>query len=104
MPRERAEIIAALSDSAKGFAPPRNKRDHDFFFFQHPDRIGPVFTKVSRGSQHRTIDDSLLGRMSRQLHLTRKQFDALIDCTINEPELAEILYASGILRRKRDRA
>jgi len=98
MPKERADIVASLSH--KGFELHQHKRDHDFFFLKHPDLTQPVFTKVSRGTEYRTIGDALLARMSKQLHLTRAQFDALVDCTMKKPDYLAVLQSLGVLREQ----
>jgi hypothetical protein len=97
MPRERADIVAALG--AKGFDLEKGGRDHDFFFFRYPNLTQPVYTKVSRGREYRTIGDPLLGKMRRQLHLTRAQFDSLVDCPMNRTEYTALLVSLGIIRK-----
>jgi hypothetical protein len=49
------------------------------------------WTKISRGSSYRTLDDSLLRLIARQVNLQLGQFKSAIDCTINWPEYAAIL-------------
>jgi len=49
------------------------------------------WTKISRGSSYRTLDDTLLGKIARQVHLQLGQFKRAIDCAINWPEYARIL-------------
>jgi len=98
MPKERADIVASLSK--KGFQPRQQKKrkgDHDFFFFRFPNLTRPVYTKVSRGTNYRTISDDLLGKMSRQLHLTRAEFDALVDCAMEKPDYITVLKSRGVL-------
>lgn len=81
MPRERLEIVGALSK--KGFSLKEGKGDHDFYFFETGGLTQAIFTKVSRGPKFRTIDDSLVSLMSKQIKLTRRQFDQLIDCSLD---------------------
>jgi len=97
MPRERAAVVAALK--AKGFDFAKQGRDHDFFFFRYPNLTQPVFTKVSRGTGYKTIGDPLLGKMRKQLRLTRAQFDSLIDCPMNKAEYTTVLVSLGVIRK-----
>ena len=89
MPKARANIVASLLK--KGFVLHKKKRDHDFFFLRHHERIQPVYTKISRGTKYRTVGDDLLGKMSRQLHLTRAQLDALNRLPNEEPGVGSVL-------------
>ncbi len=43
-----------------------------------------------------TIGANLLSQMSRQLHLTKAQFLALIDCTLSEEGFRDILKGQGL--------
>ena len=97
MARERAEIVASLV--TKGFDLQKKGRDHDFYFFRHPDLTQAVFTKVSRGTEYQTIGDQLLAKMSRQLKLTRAQFDQLVDCPMRKPKYVGVLASQGVLRK-----
>lgn len=97
MSRARSEVIGSLTRQGKGFELRQGGRDHDFLFFVHHGLTRAVFTKVSRGSKYKELGDDLLSRMSRQLFLTRQQFDSLIDCTWNAPEIVNSLRARGYL-------
>jgi hypothetical protein len=98
MPKDRSGVVAALKK--KGFEEryEGKNRDHDTFFFMHSGLQRAVFTKVSRGSGYRTIGDELLGKMAKQLQLTRGDFDLLVECPLGEAEYAEKLIARGVLR------
>ena len=97
MPRERAEIAAALS--TKGFDLEKQGRDHDFFFFRHPNLTQAVYTKLSRGTEYKTIGDPLLSKIRKQLRLSRAQFDLLVDCPMNKAEYTGVLQALGVIRK-----
>ena len=43
-----------------------------------------IVTHMSHGAMGDTIGANLIARMARQLHLTKKQFLELIDCTLDE--------------------
>lgn len=96
--RPRREIKRALA--RKGFRERQKGRDHDFFFFEHEGLVKAVFTKISRGRKYRDIDDSLLKRMSRQLHLSGSQFDQLIDCPMTEEGYVSVLIDRKIITPK----
>jgi uncharacterized protein YtpQ (UPF0354 family) len=96
MPKERTHVVSGLKD--KGFRLEQDKRDHDFLFFEHVGVTQAIYTKVSRGTSHRTIDDQLLGKMSRQLKLTRKQFNDLVDCPMSQVEYEDHLRQGGYLQ------
>ncbi|HEV7588854.1 MAG TPA: hypothetical protein VGO40_12130 [Longimicrobium sp.] len=98
MPRDRSEVVAALKNKGFEERPEGKNRDHDMFFFVHGGLQRAVFTKVSRGSGYRTIGDDLLGKMAKQLQLTRGDFNLLVECPLGEVEYAEKLAAQGVLR------
>ena len=62
--------------------------DHICYFFSGSH----VKTKISHGMMGRDIGPELLGLMAKQLHLTKKQFLLLIDCTMTEEMYREILH------------
>jgi hypothetical protein len=101
MPRERADILASLT--GKGFRLEQKSRDHDFLFLEQAGLTQAVFTKVSRGSSYATLGDELLSRMSKQLRLTRKEFDELVDCPMDEATYLAKLRERGVLRGSRPR-
>ena len=51
MPKARANIVASVLK--KGFVLHKKKRDHDFLFLRHHERIQPVYAKISRGTKYR---------------------------------------------------
>lgn len=95
MPKERARILASLT--SKGFVEKQGNRDHDFLFFSHKGLVQAVFTKLSRGTQYKTIGDPLLAKMARQLRVPRRDFDNLIDCPMSAEEYLERLRAQGLV-------
>jgi hypothetical protein len=75
----------------KGFQRVRDG-DHIRYRFYDSDSDNPIArTKISHGMQGHTIGTKLLSKMARQLHLTKAQFLALIDCTIDEEQYRLIL-------------
>lgn len=95
MPRDRLEIHRSLL--AKGFELEQKGRDHDYYFLRDEGLTRAVFTKMSRGSKHREIGDGLLGRMCRQLQLTRGEFDQLIDCPLSGTDYLARLVERGVI-------
>ncbi len=93
--RSAKDIDAALRK--KGF---RREMDgkHILYFFPKSDggKSG-IFTLMSHGMGSTTIGDSLLGKMARQLRLTKSQFLELIDCTLSEEGYREVLKKQGLV-------
>ena len=56
-----------------------------------------VQTLASHGSG-RDIGDHRLGQMARQLKLTRRQFDQLVDCSLSQPDYEAMLRRGGFIR------
>ena len=52
---------------------------------------------MSHGAD-RDISDRLLSQMARQLHLTRRQFDDLIDCRLSQADYEAMLRRDGFIR------
>jgi hypothetical protein len=65
-------------------------RDHDVYTLTlSGHQFG--WTKISRGTKYRTLDDSILGMIARQVHLQASEFKAAIACSLNWPEYARNL-------------
>jgi len=81
MDRKRDDIVSALT--RKGFK--KEGGDHEYFIYWNLDGKKTIKkTKVSRGSSYKTIGDDLLGKMSKQVGLTKKLFLELVDCTLDQ--------------------
>ena len=61
------------------------------------EEVSSATTIMSHGSD-RDISDHLLGQMARQLHLTRRQFDELIDCRLSQADYEAMLRRDGFVR------
>ena len=88
MTRDRDDIDWALR--RKGF----KKEDGDHSYYIYWNTAGKKTmkkTKMSRGSSYKTIDDSLLGAMARQIGLKKKDFLDLVDCTLNQVGYEKII-------------
>lgn len=87
MPRKRDQIVASLT--SKGFR--KDDGDHIFLVYvRHDGKLSSLRTKVSRGSSHKEVTDGLLSQMARQLHLTKKQLEDLIDCPMDRAAYEEV--------------
>ncbi len=52
---------------------------------------------MSHGAD-RDLSDRLLGQMARQIHLNRRQFDQLVDCSLSQPDYEAMLRRGGFIR------
>ncbi|MGA2523658.1 MAG: type II toxin-antitoxin system HicA family toxin [Candidatus Bathyarchaeia archaeon] len=77
----------------KGFRP--DNRKHKFLFLYVNGKKTSVFTYVSWGSDD--IDDYLIGKMSNQVRLERKEFINLVECPLSEEEYLAELTKKGEL-------
>ncbi|MCL2625178.1 MAG: hypothetical protein FWD31_16075 [Planctomycetaceae bacterium] len=70
--------------------------DHIRYRFHVPDNDNPVATtKISHGTLGKTISLKRISQMARQLHLTKNQFLALIDCPLDAAGYLQILREQG---------
>ena len=80
--RSGREIDSALIK--KGFLRVHDG-DHIRYRYYGSDCDNPLArTKISHGMMGHSIGAKLLSEMAKQLHLTKKQFLDLIDCTLDE--------------------
>lgn len=75
----------------KGFR--LDDRGDRYFIFHEGDRKTSVFTFISHGSKH-DLDDFLVGKMSKQMQLTKREFLTFVSCQIDR---------AGYLRLLRER-
>jgi hypothetical protein len=92
--RDREDIRGSLT--RKGFIEENN--DHYFYKFVYKDKETSIFTKLSKGSKYKTLHQSLLSLMSRQLKLTNLQFLEFVDCDLDENRYIEILKEKKFLK------
>jgi predicted RNA binding protein YcfA (HicA-like mRNA interferase family) len=76
----------------KGFE--KKNGDHNYYEFWHKGKL-VVSTKTSHNNQD--IGDSLIGMMSRQVQLEKKQFLDLINCPLSKEDYIKILERKGCL-------
>lgn len=95
MPLERRIVDAVFQK--KGFV--RSAGDYNFFTYHMIDgKKTSVWTKTSRGSGHKTLDDSLVSAMAKQCGLTNSQFKQLVECPLSQAELEQILVSTGRIK------
>jgi hypothetical protein len=89
MTRNRNDIDVALQ--RKGFR--RVDNDHQYYIYYNTDGKKTVKkTKMSMGSSHKTIGESLLAQMARQVGITKGKFLELVDCTLDRDAYQEIIF------------
>jgi len=77
----------------KGFI--SEQRDHTYLFLRVEGRKSRIHTKISHGIKE--YGDNLLSIMSRQLYLSTKQLNDLLDCPLSYEEYLSILKEKKIL-------
>jgi hypothetical protein len=78
---------------------PGKSRDHDVYFFVYAGKRQPIGTKLSRGTNYKTIGDPLLSQIRRQLKLSSQQFGDFVDCPLTGEQYAEILISQGVVQK-----
>jgi len=71
----------------KGFI--SEQRDHTYLFLHVAGRKSSIHTKISHGIKE--YGDTLLSFMSRQLQLSTKQLNDLLDCPLSYEDYLAIL-------------
>jgi hypothetical protein len=92
--RDRERIRSSLT--SKGFIEENN--DHYFYSLIYQNKKTAIFTKLSKGSNYKTIQQKLLSLMSRQLKLSNHEFLELIDCEMTGEQYVQILKDKKILK------
>ena len=94
MPRKARVVEHGLL--RKGFRI-KNSRHRHFTYVKLDGQVADhVSTVMSHGSS-RDIGDNLLAQMARQLHLTRREFDELIDCGLSQDDYEAMMRRDGII-------
>jgi predicted transcriptional regulator len=89
VPRERKDIDAALR--RKGFL--HDDGDHHYYIYRNlAGRKTIRKTMMSRGSSHKTVSDSILSQMARQVGLTKPKFLELVDCSLDQPSYERLAF------------
>ena len=81
MPKKALNISRALKK--KGFLE-NTKRDHIWYTYYRNGKKTSINTKISHGVNE--IDDGLLGKMARQMRLSRHDFDEFVACHLSQDD------------------
>ena len=90
--RSARDIDRALR--RKGFRREMDGKHIHYFFSESDGTKSGIFTLMSHGMGATTIGNPLISLMASQLHLTKRQFLDLIDCTLDEEGYRNILRLS----------
>lgn len=80
--------------TAKGFIQRKGRGGHRHFVFtptKHRGKISSIFTFTSHGKRGKDIGDLLVWRMARELKLSKKQFQDLINCPLSQDDYEQLL-------------
>jgi hypothetical protein len=81
----------------KGFRCDRSGKHIWYYFRDSNGEDSDVKVMMSHGMAGSSLSADLLSRMARQLHLSTRQFLALIDCPLDEAGYRAILEELGII-------
>lgn len=94
IPLDKIKIERSLVK--KGFQ--KVNGDHNYFhYITKEGKRTQIFTKTSFGSKTKVVDDSLLGKMSKQCKLEKDQFNDLVECRLSRDGYEDILKEKNIL-------
>lgn len=94
-PEKRDKIDAALT--SKGFLKMKNK-DHHRYSLKIDGKITHIGTKMSMGSNHKTVADNLHVQMYKQLRMKNKsEFKSYIECTYSYESYVKSLIEANEL-------
>lgn len=91
--KKRKDIRKALVK--KGFLEENN--DHYFYTFVYKNKITPIYTKISKGSKYKTLQDGLLSLMSTQMKMSNKEFLDFVDCNISKSDYVTLLQKKNLI-------
>ncbi|MGL4943185.1 MAG: hypothetical protein ACRC46_08335 [Thermoguttaceae bacterium] len=86
--RKKQDVLQVLK--RKGFEL-TSCGDHHCLTFYNRENKAILKTKVSHGTSHRDIGDTLIGLMAKQCHLTKREFLELVDCTLSQEAYRDLL-------------
>ena len=89
MQLERREVVRALRK--KYFTEEKGSRNHDFYFLIVDNKRTGIFTKVSRGTEYKTLQEKLIKSMAEQIRLEKTQFVDLVSCSLSGDGYLKIL-------------
>lgn len=77
---------------AKGFT--LENSHHKMFWLMFQGKKTSIRTRISNGAKE--YDDNLLAQMSKQMGISRGQFDSFVECTLSGPD-----YAAHLVETKK---
>ena len=80
--------------SKKGFA--QIDSHHKMFWLYVDGKKTGIRTRISQGEK--TLDDYLIGCMSKQMRLTKKEFTSFVDCTMSGADYQAKMLKGGHVR------
>lgn len=95
---ERADVQEALKN--KGFVEVDGGKDHVYYRFFHKGKDAGIVTKVSRGTQYRSLGNPLVSAMAKQLKLQQKDFRKFVECTLSEADYVAHLQKEKFLEEE----
>ncbi|GMO60917.1 MAG: hypothetical protein Ta2D_06660 [Rickettsiales bacterium] len=93
--RKAKDIIKAFNK--KGFVEKEYGDHYYFVYYTVANQKTIIKTKLSRGSNHNEIGDSLLNPMAKQCFLDKKDFINLVDCPLSREEYEKKLKNKKVL-------
>lgn len=94
MTLDRRSIESALI--SKGFQ--KSQGDHTFLiYYDQQGKKAPVRTKLSHGTSHKTLGDSLVAVMAKQCRLSAKDFKELVACPLSRAAYEKKLVELGLV-------
>lgn len=93
MQRDRRDVQQSLS--RKGFEECQSPHHTHYIYYTAGGQKTPVKTRVSRGSNYKSLGDDLLGQMAKQCKLTKADFINLVDCPLSREEYEKRLVQNG---------
>ena len=98
MSLEKAVVDKALVK--KGFKKIDSGKDHHWYYFLDKNgKVTNVRTKISHGSKkYRTLGDELISKISKQLFLTKQQFNNFVTCSYSEESFRKYLETNDHIK------
>jgi hypothetical protein len=92
---KRDDVEAALE--RKGFRVDEDKDHRKFHFWTSNKKKTAIWTKTSRGSDYKMLQDGLIAAMAKQIKLSKGQFVDFVACDLGQAEYEELLSERGLL-------
>jgi len=94
MPRDKRKVETGLTN--KGFR--QKEGDHHFFIYWTLDgKKSSIHTKTSHTPKMKEIGDILLGQMSKQCRVNKRDFLDLVDCPMDQQTYEQKLEKLDLL-------